>query len=391
MEKNIKKVILYLKSNIGVVILCLVSFVMLLFSVISSNYANTPIYIDDINDFINIEKTGMDKYYIITGYLTFENWTPLGSEENPFTGKLESRKPITIKSFNNNGKDNIGIFSVNKGVILGMKVYNPAIEQTFSNVNSFGYFAGINYGKITSCNVHIGCSNLSFENSENVSVGIFAGINYGDIRKCITTNKVTINTDQSLNFGYMCGESSAGIIELCSAKGFSTINAKSLNGGGICGVGSNTIFINNYVANTMNVTAGDSTNIGGFIGVINNKCDVINSYNGLIVNMSNTPIELRIGSIGRDAGRESSTKNCVTNLNVASQSNNFIYGSFFTDENHLLVDNCYYITTTNSLKSYYQGSKISFCELNLQMLGWDSAIWSVSCSGIESVIVYERS
>lgn len=391
MEKNKIKILSFIKSNIDNLTLSFIAVSMLLFSVISSNYAELPIYINSVEDFANIEKTGMDKYYIITGYLTFENWIPLGSEENPFTGKLESKNPISIKSFNSNSKGDVGLFAVNKGVILGIKVYNPSITQTFSGVETFGYFAGINRGKITSCNVYAGNSKLNFDDANIVSVGVFAGINYGDIRKCITTNQVTINGSELLNFGNMCGESRSGMIELNSAKASSYLYSKSLNGGGLCGVSNNSIFINNFVKNTMHANTIDSSNVGGFIGKTTNvKNEIINSYNDMVVEIDTLATDLKIGSVGFDEGTESSFKNCVTNMRVSSRYLNFTYGTFFTDDSHKLIDNCYYINFVNSEKAYYQGTRTSFCELSLTVLNWDSAIWRVSCLGIESIIVYEK-
>lgn len=391
MEKKFKKIITFLKANLGVVVVCSIAFIMSVFCVAVSNFADVPINIETIDDFMNIEKTGMDKHYVITGYLTFEEWKPIGDENNPFTGTLEAKNPITIKSFSKDSNNNVGLFAVNKGVMLGIKVYSPSLKQEFDSVDSFGYFAGKNYGKITSCNVYMGSSEFTFINVQTAKVGTFCGINYGDIRKCISTNQMIVHSTGNIVFGAMCGSSHGGTIELCSAKSPSIIQSSSVICGGLSGVCSSTSFLNNCVSNRMNLHAENSCVVGGFIGIVEGteKLNISNCYNAASVIISNSFDELVIGSIGRDEGNSCNISNSVTNMLIQSPSKNYSCGTFFADNFHS-VKNSFFIFEPNADITFFQGEKANFCDLSLSKLGWDSAIWKITCSGIECIISYER-
>ena len=391
MEKIFKKIINLLKTNLGVVIVCSFAFAMSVFCVVVSNFADVPINIETIDDFINIEKTGMDKHYVITGYLTFEEWKPIGDEDNPFTGTLEAKNPITIKSFSKDSNNNVGLFAVNKGIILGIKVYSPSLKQEFDSVDSFGYFAGKNYGKITSCNVYMGSSEFTFTNTQDVKVGTFCGINYGDIRKCISTNQIVVYSSGNVVFGAMCGLSYGGVIELCSAKSPSVIHSNSVLCGGLSGIGSSTSFLNNCVSNRMNLYVENSCVVGGFIGVVEGteKLSISNCYNSASISINNSFHELVIGSVGRDEGNNCVIINSVANMSVQSPSKSYSCGTFFADDSHS-VKNSYFIFEPAADVTFIQGEKTTFCNLTLNKLGWDSAIWRITCSGIECIISYER-
>lgn len=383
MKENIKK-------NVGIIIVCLSSLLMTVFCVLISNYSDVPIKINSIEDFVNIEKTGMDKHYIITGYLTFENWIPLGDDEHPFTGVLEAKNPISIKSFNEMTTKKVGIFSVNKGIILGIKVYNPNLNQNFKHTDVFGFFAGINYGKITSCNVYMGSTNVTFESSKVASFGAFCGINYGDIRKCTSTNNAIVKCDNELNYGSLCGKSLSGIIELNSSLHPSSIYSTSVNGGGLCGYANDTIFKNNYSSGSVNIYSKGKTSLGGFVGVLGpTKSSFYNSYASSPMIIDSILNPLRIGCVGEDLGGESIIVNCVSNLSTRFGSSNFCSGPFFACDNNR-VENSYYLNLIESDERYLQGVFASFCDLTLSKLKWDSAIWKVSCYGIECIINYER-
>ena len=391
MEKKFGKVINFLKSNIGIVIVTSVAVIMSVFCVVASNFADVPINIETIEDFINIEKTGMDKHYVITGYLTFEDWKPIGDEDNPFTGTLEAKNPITIKSFANDSKGNVGLFAVNRGVILRIKVYSPSLKQDFNSVDSFGYFAGKNYGKITSCNVYMGSSEFNFDNSPKISVGMFCGINYGDVRKCVSTNQITVRSNGDIVFGGMCGSSYGGMVELCSNKSPTIIYSSNVTCGGLAGVCNSTTFSNNSVTNRINLFSENSLLVGGFIGSVEGaqKTNVANCYNASSITINNSFNNLVIGSVARDIENSCIITNSVVNMSIQSSSKNYSCGTFFPDDIHS-VNNCYYIFVPVADDSFFQGEKAIYCELSLSKLGWDSAIWEVACSGIECIISYER-
>lgn len=391
MEKKFKKITNFFKNNLGVVIVVLTALVMSIFSIVAANFADIPININTIEEFRNIENTGMDKHYVITGYLTFEDWEPLGDEDHPFTGILESKNPIEIKSFKEDTNKNSGIFAVNEGIILGIKVYCPTFIQSFTNVESFGLFAGINRGKITSCNAYMGYPEVNFGNIKNVSVGVFCGTNYGDIRKCVSTSQFSIRNTGHISYGTMCGSSYGGIIELCTAQSPTNIYGTSVSSGGLCGNGSSTFIKNCYVSSKINIFTSDGATVGGLIGVVDEgeTLSIANCYTMANIIINNTEQDVFISCVGKDEYGNCSITNCVSNISILPIVNDFVCGSFFTDKSHF-VNNSYYISVPRSDNCFMQGENATFCDLSLKKLKWDSAIWKVSCSGIECVIVYER-
>ena len=361
-------------------VMCFSAVLMTAFSVVAAKFAEVPINIETIEDFRNIETTGMNKRYVITGYLVFEDWEPLGSEDNPFTGKLEAKNPLTIKSFDDSKTKKVGLFAVNKGTILGLKVYNPHIVQSFDNATAFGFFAGENYGKITSCNVYMGTSKFEFNSEEEINIGSFCGINNGDIRKCVTTNQMIVHAKNEANFGMLCGRSNNGIIELCSMKAPSSIFSQKTNYGGLCGFSYQTKYKNNYIANTMTPNCDDEVNLGGVVGKLDfGSSEITNTYSGASVIITTKPDVLRVGCVGFAESADTKITNSVSGLTIQCPDQDYTYGSFFTSD----IDNClncYFTSLPKAKHVFSQGEQTTYCDLTIKKLEWDSAIWKVSCS-----------
>ena len=382
-----------IKSNVGIIILICVSVIMVAFFVFASPVADVPIYIKNVDDFKKIEDD-MSARYIITGYLTFENWVPLGSEEEPFTGTLEARNPITIKSFDATSSNNVGLFAVNEGTITGVEVYNSFIDVTLSNNSNYGIYAGINRGSITKCTIWSGRQEIVA--GDGCNIGIYAGKNYGTIDTCLTTIHTAISHEGSLVVGGLAGFSDDANYVYNTMN--STIEARDgskVIGGGITGISSNSTFTNNLVGSSFRSYVSEDESLGGFIGRSENGNNVIsNCYNRMNIQIygeaSNSYCSLGVGKIENN-NFDKFENVVVSGFITSATSKNCISGVYYSDENvpELNVTNCYYTSDTIYGSKYEQGVFTTYAELSLDKLHWDETIWHIDSEGIECLIYYE--
>ncbi|MCM1534151.1 MAG: hypothetical protein NC099_05815 [Corallococcus sp.] len=199
--------------------------------------------ITDVDDLLNMS---MDGYYALCTDINLSGleWTPIGSQDAPFTGKFEGQG----FSINNcqilKAPDGcIGLFGYNKGEIRNLVVNNIIINIDCSSgyPSSFANYSGISFGGITALNlgsisnVQIkGSLEVVYNGGNNSKGGIFfvgglVGFNKSDIVNCSANCNITINATKKItksgrtafvttNIGGLCGYNS-GNIETCWAEG----------------------------------------------------------------------------------------------------------------------------------------------------------------------------
>lgn len=209
--------------------------------------------------------------------------TPIGTEENPFTGVYNGNGK-KIQNLNIESTErNVGIFGVNNGTIKNLKIENGSI---ISDNNVVGAIVGLNNGKIENC---INKSNVTGK----AVVGGIAGRSRGSIKLCSNEGLVSssVEYDESEIFGSDTGGIAGGLIyggliSSCFNKGKISGNKRAI--GGICG----RLDINTIIQESMN-----EGNVTGYYGLIGGICGVsrgkiLQVYNKGMIKNENDKLEV---------------------------------------------------------------------------------------------------
>jgi len=171
----------------------------------------------------------------------YENWTPIGTSSNAFTGTFNGNHHIISNlTVNAPEQDNIGLFGVVQGSVSNLNLANVSIigrenvggvtgdiavisdcsvtGGTVSGNYRVGGVAGRVSGSMTSC--YATCNVIGLGSSQNV--GGLAGSVNGSVTNCFATGKVS--SAPVSGFGYLVGVGgvagsvgSGGTIESCYA------------------------------------------------------------------------------------------------------------------------------------------------------------------------------
>lgn len=314
----------------------------------------------------NIE-LNLNKYTVANdGTITFssdaEQWTPIGTSANPFTGTFDGNGyKISGLYINNTSLSDQGLFGYNNGTIQNTIVDNGYI----SGAGNLGGISSKNLenGKINDC-----INNIYIISNASGGIGGICGRNYNIIQNCTNNSRVFAN-GSFWNIGGICGEigNSKGKIINCSNKG--EINTTGGNMGGIVGTISQGAIIENcynegkiiysgasgggivgYICNSGNTQIKNCYNkenidganyAGGIVGQANEiKLDINNCYNIGNINGNNNVA----GIIGSTSNSDKVIKSCY---NIGRISGNNTTGGIVghnsgTDS----IENCYYLTNT---------------------------------------------
>lgn len=187
--------------------------------------------------------------------LTDMEWTPIGTESQPYTGTFDGNgKIIRGLKIDKSGTDDVGLIGC---LGSGGKVQNVTLTNiSVSGANCVGGIAGQNYGTVENCSVNGTVTGKGFTDT-----GGIAGSNYGTISGCSAEGTVM----GSVNVGGIAGGSYLGVTIVgcyssAAVEGYSTV----------CGVvgnlGNNSSLMASY--STGNVTVTSTTgNAGGVVGV----------------------------------------------------------------------------------------------------------------------------
>jgi hypothetical protein len=172
-----------------------------------------------INDSEDLKKIGNDdayplnEKYALAANITLTNWTPIGSEDHPFTGTLAgNNKTITLGSF-----------------------YSGA-----ATANYLGVFAYVDGATISDLAVNSGTFNHASDADSTIYVGAVAGY-----AKDSRLSNITV------------------------ASGSLTFSANAVvNVGGIIGCGVDSEITNSRASTPINITANGNSGVGGIAGSI---------------------------------------------------------------------------------------------------------------------------
>lgn len=145
------------------------------------------IYTED--DLLNINNNLSGNYILMNDIeLTLDNWSLIGSSEEPFSGTLDGNG-YKIKNLRYSGNDTqIGLIAYSTGVVKNIGIENANITATGWKADEIGTIVGANYGTIENCYV----INTNIEPKYATLSGLIAGRNReGSIKNCYAVGKGT--------------------------------------------------------------------------------------------------------------------------------------------------------------------------------------------------------
>ena len=189
---------------------------------------------------------------------TYETWTPIGNDQNPYKGTFDGQGHTIIGlDFNDRNAENVGLFGKNSGTIKNVGVVN----SYFCGDTNVGGVCGFNSGTITGC-YNTSNNNTTGEVSGSSSVGGVCGYNYGRIINCYNTGAVS----GSSSVGGVCG-ANGGTITGCyntgAVSGNGNESGTDIMVGGVCGLNYEGTITGCY--NT-GAVSGNGLNVGGVCG-----------------------------------------------------------------------------------------------------------------------------
>ena len=186
--------------------------------------------------------------------LTNMEWTPIGTESQPYTGTFDGNNYTITGLTVNQTRNYVGLIGCigSDGTVKNVKLENV-------NITGDGYFvggvAGTNYGTIENCSVDGTLTNYV------QYLGGVVGDNYGSIIGCSSSGTIT---GTGPNVGGIGGLSVGGTIMACYSV--ANIKGRSSSGGVLGQTNRETVVIACYHAKG-NVTGEQSRMIGGVIGL----------------------------------------------------------------------------------------------------------------------------
>lgn len=277
------------------------------------------------------------------GGITLTNeWVPIGTEENPFTGYFDGNDR-TIKNINITSPSAIsylGLFGYNKGTIKNLTV-TGIINSTADYV---GGIVGYSEGEIINCT--FGVNDESSVGGNNYVGGIAGCSEFIQSGSSDSVNKITNNGDvngnentggiygnvlgdrssasymQFTNTGSVCGGKNAGGIVGYASKAISFYSVSTINSGNISADGSSAGGIAGYLSGGITIYDGSEIINKGKVEASEDNAGGVAGYSErLIIGESKISNEANITSGKSNAGGIIGSMNeTVGSLNVRSSS-----------------------------------------------------------------------
>ena len=223
-------------------------------------------------DKVNKGEGGINARLMASFAMDSTEWTPVGTESNPFAGKFDGGGyTITGLTCTDESKDYVGLVGyANGAVIQNVTVQDAALKGHYYIGTVCGYITG---GTITNCH------------AVNTAIGgNTEGRYYGGIAGYITgKTNVTgcTNSDSTVNGGYylggIAGYAADTTVQCCFNSG--AVTCKYAKSGGIVGLTSDATVQD--CGNTGAVTKPDYNNslYGGIVGEADSELTIQNCYN----------------------------------------------------------------------------------------------------------------
>ena len=198
------------------------------------------------------------------------NFTPLFSDENPFSGTLDGAgHKITNLTVYNTETFYSGLFSVigSTGSVKNLTLENASASGT----NYVGIIAGWSLGSITDCTVSGAVTHIAV-NGYKVFVGGIAGRAEGNVNGCSAAVDLTVTEAQVEIYvggivGYLSsGGSSSSPLMLTASGTISVSGAPEVYVGGLMGRASSSAYLSKCHTEMQITAIGSSVCAGGLVG-----------------------------------------------------------------------------------------------------------------------------
>lgn len=211
----------------------------------------TPIYTaEDLNDIRN----NLDGKYILMNDIdlsVYENWEPIGTAEEPFTGEFDGNGKsvlnLTIKDYQViENKIYIGMFSsMNSCSVMNLNLVNVDIDIRNTNADSLSVRVGALAGYASKCFIE-NCAVTGNITVNNFSTGYIGGLLGSELSsmpsECANYADISVSSDYFNNIGVGGIAGCALMITECCNYGDITVSSKDTDDadsdvyiGGICG------------------------------------------------------------------------------------------------------------------------------------------------------------
>ena len=176
------------------------------FGVLAANAGNIPDYIAITNEdeLQNIALDPGKSYRLANEIYITKPFTPIGTEENPFTGVLEGNGKAIYGMNIDPSSPWQSVFGVNEGTIIRVRVaYGNGYGELPATTTHFGGMATINRGFITSCTTYN--PNRIVVTGPAIVAGGIAAENYGQIKNSESNNIFQVNASGNFLVGGLSG------------------------------------------------------------------------------------------------------------------------------------------------------------------------------------------
>ena len=267
----------------------------------------------------------------------FDQWTPIGSKNNPYTGTFDGNEKTISGLYINSDAEYIGLFGCigNGATVRNVGIMDSYINGSGSSLDVYvGAICGYNSGTITNCYNKGTVSGSSSAGDINY-VGGICGYNSGNVENCYNTG--TVSGTSFINYvGGICGYNS-GTITNCYNTGAVSGNNEA---GGVCGHNNGT------VTNCYNTGAVSGTTTGGVCGY-NYGGTIENCYNtGIVSGSSSTNNDIYAGGVcGISYGTVTNCYNTGAVSSTGTVSGSGLYAGGVCGWNIYggTIENCYYL------------------------------------------------
>ena len=325
--------------------------------------------------------------YYLTGDLDLNGaeWTPIGDENNPFTGSFNGNGHTISNFVINDELMFAGLFGANAGTIENLKLSGVTIDITNNSTSLYiGALVAKNTGSVKKCFAEGNLSGkvINTETNKAAFIGGLVGYDYkGTVEECAANCKISsYSSSNGSCAGGLVGYAYLSSVINCYATGdvessydLATEAENSSTAGGLIGHNPASTVRNCYASGTVISKAlkGGLSFAGGLIG----------DHSRINIGTSDNP-EYVIGEIS----------GCYAIGNVmseaklgASATNGSAFCGYVNPETTASLTNNYYCAeqTVNSVSIFTYGEEKALSDIkseafHLEALKWSADVWSIT-------------
>ena len=314
-------------------------------------------------------------YFVLTADIVLpevsagnNNFTPLFSDESPFSGTLDGagHKIINLAVYNTETFYS-GLFSVigSTGSVKNLTLENASASGT----NYVGIIAGWSLGSITDCTVSGAVTHIA-ANGYKVFVGGVSGRAEGNIDGCSAAVNLTVTDAEAATYaggiaGYLSfNGSSSSPLTLTASGTVNIVVAGSAYAGGLVGYNYYNISITDSYS-TGNVTTSNNNNdsyAGGLVGYSQSGSTITDSYaTGNVTTSNNNDDSYAGGLVGYSQSGSTITDSYATGNVTASSSYSYAGGLVGYSWSDTTITDSYATGNVTASSSYsYAGGLVGY-------------------------------